>query len=179
VGLDAVAEQQANYEKSGFRPAYRHIRFEGVGGGVAPPGVVELSTVPFEKVLACDRNLFPAARPEFLRCWIQQPGGTALGVERGGQLVGYGVLRACRRGYKVGPLFAEDEPIADDLFRALTARAPGAPVWLDAPEANPAAVALARRHGMCERFATTRTYKRAAPCLPLGRIFGVTSLELG
>jgi len=178
VGLDGVVSQQANYTKSGFRLAYRNIRYEGTGGGTVAPGIVGLATVPFEDVLAYDRQMFPAARPHFLRCWIQQPGGVALGARREGRLAGYGVLRACRSGFKVGPLFADDEQIAEDLFRALTAEASGS-VVLDVPEANPGAIALARRHGMREVFATARMYTREAPALPIQRIFGVTSLELG
>ena len=34
-----------------------------------------------------------------------------------GELVGYGVLRECHQGYKIGPLFADDEDVADSLFR--------------------------------------------------------------
>src|SRR5437870_4245427 len=30
IGLDGVADQQTNYEKSGFRSAYRNLRFEGI-----------------------------------------------------------------------------------------------------------------------------------------------------
>jgi hypothetical protein len=81
-------------------------------------------------------------------------------------------------GFKVGPLFADDEQFAEELFCALTANMSGT-VFLDAPEANPAAVALARRHGKREVFATARLYTKEAPPLPLERIFGVTSLELG
>jgi ribosomal protein S18 acetylase RimI-like enzyme len=179
VGLDAVAAQQGNYEKSGFRLAYRNVRYEGTGGGAVPAGVADLETVPFEDMLAYDRQCFPAARPDFLRGWVRPPGGAAFGVRRGDRLAGYGVLRPCRCGYKIGPLFADDASAADDLFRALAASAAGAAVFVDVPEANPAALALVRRHGLHEVFATARMYTNAAPRLSLRRIFGVTSLELG
>ena len=31
IGLDGVIDQQENYKKSGFRLAYRNIRYEGIG----------------------------------------------------------------------------------------------------------------------------------------------------
>jgi hypothetical protein len=52
-------------------------------------------------------------------------------------------------------------------------------VFWDVPESNPAAVELARSHGMEMVFEAARMYKGAAPALPVERIFGTTSLELG
>jgi ribosomal protein S18 acetylase RimI-like enzyme len=100
-------------------------------------------------------------------------------VIRDGQLAGYGVIRKCRRGRKIGPLTASDETAAESLFAALAAEAPGEPIFLDVPEANPAAVALARRYGMTPVFETARMYNRGIPHVALGRVFGVTTFELG
>ncbi|MFD2271530.1 hypothetical protein ACFS07_11130 [Undibacterium arcticum] len=67
---------------------------------------------------------------QFLRCWINQPQSTALGILRNGTLAGYGVLRSCRSGYKIGPLFADSPELAEHLFLALKAHAPeGAPIF--------------------------------------------------
>jgi hypothetical protein len=70
--------------------------------------------------------------------------------------MGYAVMRRCRRGYKIGPLTALDEATAEALFAALSAEARGEPIFLDVPEVNPHAVALARRHGMTPAFETAR-----------------------
>jgi len=51
--------------------------------------------------------------------------------------------------------------------------------YLDVPEANPAALALAQAHSLQRVFETVRMYKGPAPALPLHRIFGNTSFELG
>jgi len=81
VGLDGVVAQQHNYRKSGYSLAWRNIRQEGSGGGSAPidARAVPLAGVPLTAVLAYDQAFFPDERVDFLRCWIQQPGGTALG----------------------------------------------------------------------------------------------------
>ena len=61
----------------------------------------------------------------------------------------------------------------------LLARAPDAAVFLDTPEVNPAAVALAARHAMAPVFETARMYKNGSPEMRLERCFGVTTFELG
>jgi ribosomal protein S18 acetylase RimI-like enzyme len=178
IGLDGVVARQASYQKSGFRLAHRNVRYEGVGGGAAPAGIVVLATVPFAEVEAYDGAHFPVLRPHFLRRWITQPESVALAVVKDGALAGYGVVRPCRSGFKIGPLFADSDAIAEVLFSALASRAEGA-VYLDTPEVNPAAIALAERHGMRPMFETARMYTKIAPALPHERIFGITTFELG
>jgi hypothetical protein len=180
VGLDGVLAQQANYERSGFRFAHHHVRYRGAAGGPTPAGVVRLSAVPFDDVLAYDRRCFPAPRPAFLRGWLALPESAALGCVREGRLVGYGVIRRSAEGFKVGPLFADDLDVAELLLRALTAEAGGS-FCLDAPEAaeNPAAAELVRRAGLTEVFRTARMYTRGRPSVETARVFAITTLELG
>lgn len=182
IGLDGVVAQQHNYRKSGFSLAHRNIRYEGAGLGGHPDDadIVELHELPLETVLSYDRPFFPAERSAFIRAWITQPGSSALGIRRNGALAGYGVVRACRSGCKIGPLFADDAVAAEALFTALASRAkPSDPVYLDVPQVNEAAMDLARRHGMRAAFETARMYTGEAPAIPLDRIFGVTSFEVG
>jgi hypothetical protein len=40
-------------------------------------------------------------------------------------------------------------------------------------------VALARRHSMKVAFETARMYTKGAPPLPMDRLYGVTTFELG
>ena len=64
------------------------------------------------------------------------------------------------------------------MFRGLAARAEE-PLYLDTPEVNRAAVALAERHGMRPIFQTARMYTQAAPALAHERIFGITPSGIG
>ena len=182
IGLDGVVAQQPNYQRSGFQLAHRNIRYGGLGGGSVPQdaNLVELSQVPFEQVVAYDRAFFPDNRSAFLQRWITQPGGVGLGVWHNDQLAGYGVMRSCRSGYKIGPLFADDAATAEALFVGLKAKAASnAPLYLDVPEINSAAISLAQTYGMTPVFETARMYRGEPPVFPVDRWFGVTSFELG
>ena len=182
IGLDGVVAQQENYKKSGFKLAFSNIRYEGHGGDNPPENVqiVKLSTLPFETINSCAQPFFPANRSFFIKCWINQPDSHALGIMQRGKLVGYGVIRACRTGSKIGPLFADSPRLAESLFLALNSKAkPSEPVYLDVPEVNQAALSLAERHNMNVSFETARMYTGDIPEMPLNRLFGVTSFEIG
>jgi len=179
IGLDGVVARQASYAKSEFRLAYRNIRYQGRVDGIGCAHVAAAADVPFEQLLAYDRRCFPAARERFVSVWIAQPDAVALATIDGGRVAGYGVIRRCKAGCKIGPLFADDAGIATGLFRALAARMPGEVITLDVPETNPAAVALAERHGMSSVFETARMYTKEVPAIAIDRVFGVTSFELG
>ncbi|WP_292490601.1 GNAT family N-acetyltransferase [Methanoculleus sp. 10] len=181
IGGDGVLAMQEKYRtRSGFTLAYRNIRFEGAGGGNEPEGPVDIAGVPFEPLAAYDARHFPASRPRFLAAWLRQEGACGRAVlGEDGDVAGYGVVRRCRHGYKIGPLFADTPEIAGEIFLALSAQASSGPVYLDVPEPNAAAVALAQRQGMVPVFETARIYTKAVPDLPLDEVFGVTSFELG
>ena len=181
VGLDGVIAQQDNYRRSGFRLAHRNIRYGGQPRVQAPRDAriraVDDELLP--AVLAYDRAFFPAPRDAFLRCWLRPDRRHALALVEDGSIRGYGAVRSCRTGFNIGPLFAESEEGADSLFRSLAAEAVEQPVFLDVPEPNPAARALAARHGLSPVFETARMYRGPDPELPLSRIFGITTFELG
>ncbi|MEM6645699.1 MAG: GNAT family N-acetyltransferase [Bacteroidota bacterium] len=182
VGLDGVVDQQANYRKSGFTLAYSNIRYAGGTTPALPEhaDLVDVAEIPFEAIQAYDRAFFPAARDAFLQAWIAQPNSHGYGVMRDKRLRGYGVVRTCRVGHKIGPLYADDAEVAEVLFQALASTTdPADPVYLDVPSTNPAAVRLAERCGMTPAFETARMYTGAAPEIPLSRLYGVTSFEIG
>lgn len=186
IGLDGVFEMQDYYAKGGFVFSHRNIRFRAAlpehpatASPVEGSDIIALADVPFDQVLEYDSTCFPASRPVFLREWISQPDALALGCRRDGKLSGYGVVRRCKEGCKIGPLFADDPLTANALYTHFAGFAAGGPVFLDIPENNPAAVEFVRQHQMTEVFGCARMYLGPAPVLAHERIFGVTTFELG
>jgi len=182
VGLDGVIAQQENYKKSGFKFAYRNIRYQGNGGGKFPKNssVIKLSEINFEAVNFYDQKLFPENRTEFLKSWVNQSDNKALGILKDNKLAGFGVIRKCNSAYKIGPLFADNADLAEELFLALKSQIKSTDkFFLDTPEINKAAVNLAKTYKMNVVFETARMYTKEAPNISVNKIFGVTSFELG
>lgn len=187
IGLDGVVEQQDNYRQSGFVFAYRNIRYQGQGGHQdcqhrSDPSIrlLPCTDIPEHSLLDYDARFFPARRDTFVRTWNTQPGSTGLAALSQGQLQGYGLLRPCRSGFKIGPLYADKPAIAAALLQTLQSKVPaGQPFYLDVPAINTDATALAQQLGMTTVFETARMYSGETPDLPLDKIFAVTSYEIG
>lgn len=180
VGLDGVVAQQDNYRKSGFNLAYRNIRY---GGVIAPPetgsGTISLSDVPFPLLAAHDATVFPALREPFLKAWIAASGHAGRALMRDGKPIAWGVIRPCRKGFKTGPLVADNPAAAAAIFNDLVREVRGGEIFLDVPQPNQAAITLAERHGMAPVFETARMYTGPIRTLMLDRLYGVTTFELG
>lgn len=182
IGLDGVIAQQPKYAKSGFKLAYRNIRYEGKAKPINQTfnEIVNLSDVLFQEILDYDANLFPAPRSSFLKLWLEQPESLALSAIHDGNVAGYSLIRKCSDGYKIGPLFADNKDLAEKLFiTSCNFVEPETPLFLDAPEINPDAIALAENYGMQKVFETARMYTKSQPGISLNKLFGVTTFELG
>jgi GNAT superfamily N-acetyltransferase len=180
IGLDAVVENEKKYQKlMKFKSFYSNLRFEGRGGGEVPDGLVKISDVPFESLLEYDREMFPAPRPTFLEKWIKQPDSYAFAAVEAGKLKGYGVVRKCQNGYRIGPLFADDAITAENIFLALKASVPDEAIYMDVPEPNKNAMEIANKYEMTVMFKTIRMYSREEPDINLEKVYVVTTIELG
>ena len=182
VGLDGVVDQQDNYRKSGFVYAHANMRYSGIVDCEEPPSS-DLQTIApsdFSTISAYDRRHFPEQRDRFLQRWLfGAKSRQGMSIVRDGRVRGYGCIRTCREGHKIGPLFADTDEVADILFRALAATRRGEPVILDIPVPNEDAKLLVDRYGMEPVFETARMYLGADPQLPLRSVYGITTFELG
>jgi len=181
IGLDGVVDQQDNHRKSGFVLAHRNRRYGGMPKNLGSDrqGLIPLTPDLMDNLRIYDRHCFPAPRDAFLEKWLTCEGQMALAAQENGTITGYGAIRPCRSGHKIGPLFADSPEIAARIFDSLVTQAPNGPVFVDPPEPNEAAVSLARARGLEPVFETARMYRGPAPAQPLDRIFGITAFELG
>lgn len=180
VGTDALPLTQQFFENTGCRPAYRHIRYEGVlAAKTRGSDIVPLSEVPFPDLVAYDAANFPVPRPHFLRVWLEAYGAGGFACLRNDRLAGFGVIRQALRGFRVGPLVADQAGIAESLLRSMQRMAGEKNVALDVPESNVHAITLAQQLGFKQGFDTLRMYKPAVPDIPEMRTFGIASYEFG
>ena len=182
IGLDGVVAQQANYQKSGFTYVHRNIRNGGLVDirPVADADVTAVSLSQIPALCAYDAAHSPASRETFMTDWLGDTDTRrSFVLTQSGQISGLATIRACRDGFKIGPLFAETEEGADRLFRRLAASVGKSMLYIDIPEPNLAAQKLCARYGLMPMFETARMYRGTVPNLPLDRIFGIASFELG
>ena len=109
IGLDGVPAQQDYYSRSGFKLAWRNVRFAAVarsGQPAAHPQIMPLGTVDFEALCEDDSRAFPAPREAFLRSWLAMPESTGLAWLGRGTLPD-GACPAVPGGAQIGPLVAD------------------------------------------------------------------------
>lgn len=182
LGLHTSGDMRFYYEKTGYKTSCRHIRHEGVSRDYGQPDahVVDVHHIPFDRLDRFDTETFASRRTRFLRSWISRPSTYGSGYLYDGDVKGYGIIRPCRVGWKIGPLFATSDQIADKLYQSLVSEVPpGEPVFLDVPESSAGGMKLADTHKMTPILESLRMYKNNDPHIPVERWFGVTSFELG
>lgn len=193
IGTDAMTTRLSLSIRLGFAIAHKTV---GVGGVIVPEAlspasfpkggaddhvvIKDLTQVRKDAIMLYDREHVPAERYRFLRSWLTTPGHVVRVGTVGNEIRGYGVLRPCFEGSRIGPLFAESADVANMLIRALVAGlSPGTKVFLEIPEPNQKSIGLVKQLGLSEMWETFRIYRGPAPNLPLDRIYAVTCLQLG
>jgi hypothetical protein len=181
IGLDGVVAQQENYKKSGFHLAHKNFRFGGFisSGKPKETNIVPYGEISFVNLADYDAQYFPVNRKLFLSSWISMPSAYTLVYRKNDIIYGYGTIRRCQTGYKIGPLFAESRETAETLFLSLTEKAANAYVYIDVSETSSGAIELCNKYGMKKEFETARMYTGETPGLNWDNIYGITSFELG
>lgn len=182
VGLDGVLDQQENYKKSGFKLAYRNIRFQGqpISPSNSKYSLTPIQQIPFPLIQEFEKNFFPTERNGFLEKWIQLPESFGYGILEDDKLIAYSIMRKCREGYKVAPLFAQNVEQAETLLAGLSQQVNNQEkLYIDVPEIHTKAVEWIKSHEYNMVFETARMYTDSFPQLAFDQIFGLTSFEIG
>jgi predicted N-acetyltransferase YhbS len=144
IRLDATPLGQPLYEKLGFVADYSLTRY---GGTPTPPDrpLEALPHVVLKDAAALDRLATGADRWSLLAAlWDEEPG---CGIMRDGKILGFHAARPGSNATQIGPCIAEAAVGAELLQDALQRRA-GEPVFLDVPEPNQRAHAVAVTAGL-------------------------------
>jgi hypothetical protein len=171
---------QPFYAKGGFKFSHRDLRMESVAQVEIPNfHVTKINPEEFNLLNNFDRNYFGFERERFLKDWLFMPDSQSLKYTEGTVIKGYGTVRKCRKGYKVGPLFAQNFEVAHEIYKGLATVAQGNQIYIDVPEINKDGMKLAALYDMKEMFGCARMYYGKAPELPYDKIYSVTTFELG
>jgi hypothetical protein len=201
-GGDAVVERVATYEQVGLKPYWSQQRYEFVAKEARRAWdsvkyfeqalkISPLSKPMFSSVFQYDSAVHVFPRHSFLEKWVFAPNCfSSVATDSDGKMVGYGVVRTTLRegdGWRIGPLFADISLIARGLYRDLcqkvAAEDPEGIIAVDVPYGNgfdPDTLTLVSELRGKPCFKCARIYKSGIPGgMPLQKIFGITSLDLG
>ncbi len=179
IGLDGVADQQANYRRSGFATTGSTLRFEGTGAPAPEPGVRAMTAGDFQHLASLDRAANGVDRPRFLAAWFDaRDGRETLVLEKDGAIAGFITLRTCKHGTKLGPVIAPDTKSALGLVGAAATRSVPGPLVIDVSEANKSLLRELEAMGYTDTFATARMYRGPVPETGPG-LQAIATMELG
>jgi GNAT superfamily N-acetyltransferase len=184
VGLDAEPDQIQNYCRSGFTAYHNHLRYRGSCTGLKVDNefIVPLGLVDFETLKRLDAYFHPAPRDSILLWWWRNlENGQAIAFFHQNSLLGYGVIRTCQSGLRIGPLYALQPRVAKDLLSYLLGLYDGThTVFIDVPEINHLSVDIIENvFGMTCVHSCARMYLKSSPAIEWNQVYGLSFLEVG
>jgi hypothetical protein len=180
IGMDGVVAMQPFYSKGGFVAAYRDERHEIKGAFYAPDQHISAITQnDYHAINDYDSICFGLPRPQFIVPWLNIDGNFNFKFICDGQLQGFVVMRKAGIGYKIGPLFADNAVVAQVLYESCLNAVPGETVFLDISSKNQTAVEMTKKFNTRFVFECARMYYGQPPSIPIDKVFGITTFELG
>lgn len=188
IGLYAVPKQVPRYKESGFNESFRNERWLKKSPEKAEditPLMNKTHNAFFhiDKLFEYDKKVFGHNRQPLLQNILTMPqtfGVVSFGEN--GKVTGYGVVRPCQEGFRMGPFYANDFESAQLISRVLLSEVPGESVILDMPTLNKFGKIFAEYFNL-ERISTADTiamFKGEEPVeIQNDKCYGINSLELG
>lgn len=180
IGMDGVVAMQPFYNQGGFEIAFRDERYVRTGAAYeVHKNISPISEDDIDAVLAYDADCFGFPRPQFMQPWLFLPGNKTFKYTEDNILKGFAVVRKLINGYKIGPLFADNAMIAEELYKACLNAVQGEQLYMDIPVCNETAVQLVKEYEAEYVFECARMYYSTPPDIDMNKVFGITSFELG
>jgi GNAT superfamily N-acetyltransferase len=184
IRLDATPLGKTVYDGLGFRVEYaleRRLRLPAASPSRDGPAPVAITAGDLADLAAFDLAAFRCDRGLLLRRLVADgPLFSALARDAAGGVAGYLLARAGSTADFLGPWAARDAGTAERLLAAAVAALGGRPLFVDVPQPNAAAPALAARFGFTvQRELTRMRLGEAAEQEDLGVIWGSAGPEWG
>ncbi len=180
IGMDGVLTMQPFYGEGGFEIAFRDERYVRTGAAFdVHNNITPIIDDDVDVVLAYDADCFGFSRPQFMQPWLFLPGNKTFKYTEDNIIKGFAVVRKLIKGYKIGPLFADNAMIAEELYKACLDVVQGEQLYIDIPVCNEAAVEIVSEYEAEYVFECARMYYGTPPKIDMNKVFGITSFELG
>ncbi len=180
IGMDGVIAMQPFYKKGGFEISFRDERYEKTGMKFKTDiNISPIADEDIDSILNYDKKCFGFSRPQFMKPWLKLPGNKTFKYTEKNKLRGFAVVRKADNGYKVCPLFADTEMVAEELYKACLNSVAGEALYLDIPVINKGAVNLIKKYNAAYVFECARMYYGNPPDIDIYKVYGITTFELG
>lgn len=189
AGLYSVPIQISRYANSEFKESFQVQRWqknnikntsnlEKIEEGLQP-----INECSIELMLEYDQSLFSASRKKLFTKFIENPCIVGfLSTDNQGKVNGFGLIRPCIEGYRIGPLYADDFENAQKLFLTLLHKVNNTSVFIDAPANNPRIKSFTDYFGL-DRISEADTMAMVRGEMPAQnnnyKKYAICSLEVG
>ena len=195
IAIIGLLQWEELYKRKGFRSKFYGARFDlhpptaitrfSETSERCPVNIKCIEEIDLHALFKYDTTVFGVERHAFLSKWLRIPGKHGrVAINSEGSIVGYTVARplfAKEEGYKIGPLFADSEAVAEKLLKAvfeeLLQEQPTPVVCIDAPTKK--AKEIGERLQGKKSLETVYMVMNDPPDACFDKWFGMTTLELG
>ena len=200
VGLSSVPNMVGFYEKRGFTQAWVNCEYVVSASTTAqalaepihlhlPPGttIKPITEVTFDALVAYDTAVFGAPRHKYLETLTKLPENIAFAAINDKELLGYISSEKMLKGVRIGPLYADNEQVAQGLLQAVSkvvvSRNPhtNTKMTLVVPDINPVAIDLVEKILFGKLgFPSVHMFSKGIPAsMNLPKTFAISSLDIG
>ncbi|MFK5856788.1 MAG: GNAT family N-acetyltransferase [Bacteroidota bacterium] len=180
IGMDGVVDMQSFYKKGGFEIAFKDERYEKIGmKSVIDDNIFPIKDEDFHEISTYDKLCFGFLREIFLNLWIKLPENKTFKYVEKDIIRGFCIARKVSNGFKIGPLFADNKKIAEELYKACLNSVIGKPLYIDIPMLNQEAVQIVKKYNAKYVFECARMYYGQMPRTDIKKVYGITTFELG
>lgn len=143
----------------------------------------------FNELANYDTCVFGDSRTKYLRGMINKPNTVTVLAKNHDQVLGYGIISQrdpaqpeTNNSYRIGPLYASNQSIADEILQKLIETVnltDVQSVFIESPGSNQEATEILTRYGFKQAASLDKMYRGDPPKFAENQIFGYSSLAFG